>query len=362
VERAERLLDLVALFLNAREPISWAEIQEAFPEDYARGSPEANIRKFERDKAELLELGIALVYLQGEEREKDGYQLDRSGYYLPDLKLKPDELAVLFAAGSAALSGPAFPFREDLIHALKKMAFAAGDDPGAGRDWSRMTAPRAGDAKDGQSRMSERLEQLSRGVAGRKRVTLRYNTLQRGEVLKRDVDPYGLVYRFGTWILVGYCHLREAVRSFRVDRVLALSLNEARPRSPDFELPAGFQLSEYAVARPWEFHRHRPQEARLKLSTDMAWLAERTFAGSPVVAKDGGGVTLAIKFSDGEALLRAVLPLGEGAEILAPPELRQRARDLLRDLLQRHGGAREEVVVARARTRGREQPKRVADR
>jgi len=361
VERAERLLDLVALFLNAREPISWAEIQEAFPEDYARGSPEANIRKFERDKAELLELGIALVYLQGEEREKDGYQLDRSGYYLPDLKLKPDELAVLFAAGSAALSGQAFPFREDLIHALKKMAFAAGDDPGAGRDWSRMTAPRGNETKDGQS--SARLEQLSRGVAGRKRVTLRYNTLQRGEVLKRDVDPYGLVYRFGTWILVGYCHLREAIRSFRVDRILALELNEARPRSPDFELPPGFKLSEYAVARPWEFHRHRPLDVRLKLSSDMAWLAERTFAGSPVVAHNSAGVTLSIHVSDSEALLRAVLPLGEGAEILSPPEIRLRARDLLRDLLQRHGGAREEVVVARARSRGgRELPKRVADR
>ena len=138
MERAERLLDLVALFLNAHEPVSWADIQEAFPEDYAQGSAEANIRKFERDKADLLELGIALAYLQGEEREKDGYVLDRSGYYLPELKLQPDELAVLYAAGSAALAEEAFPFREDLAHALKKMAFAANDDPGAGRDWARI--------------------------------------------------------------------------------------------------------------------------------------------------------------------------------------------------------------------------------
>jgi proteasome accessory factor B len=362
VERAERLLDLVALFLNAREPVSWAEIQEAFPEDYSRGSAEANIRKFERDKAELLELGIALVYLQGEEREKDGYQLDRSGYYLPDLKLKPDELAVLFAAGSAALSGAAFPFREDLIHALKKMAFAAGDDPGAGRDWSRMTAPHGGEAKDGQPTIGARLEPLSRGVAARKRVTLRYHTLQRGEVLKRDVDPYGLVYRFGTWVLVGYCHLRQAIRSFRVDRILDLELNEARPRSPDFELSAGFQLSEYAVARPWEFHRHKPLDVRLRLSPDMAWLAERTFAGSEVLERSGAGLILGVRVSDSEALLRAVLPLGEGAEILSPPELRQRAREVLRDLLQRHGGAREEPAVPRSRPPPGDSRKRVADR
>ena len=107
MERAERLLDLVALFLNAREAIAWSEIQEAFPEDYARGSAEANIRKFERDKSDLAELGLALTYVQGEDRDKDGYLLDRGAYYLPDVALGPEELAVLYAAGAAALEEPA---------------------------------------------------------------------------------------------------------------------------------------------------------------------------------------------------------------------------------------------------------------
>src|SRR5215471_11720669 len=111
MERTERLLDLVALLLDAREPITWAELREAFPEDYAASSDDAAERKFERDKAELLELGIPIQYVQGDDERKDGYVVDREQYYLPAADLTAEELAVLYAAGSAALASGVFPGR-----------------------------------------------------------------------------------------------------------------------------------------------------------------------------------------------------------------------------------------------------------
>src|SRR5918996_6634672 len=128
MERTERLLDLVALLLDAREPISWAELREQFPDDYGKGSDEAAERKFERDKAELLELGIPIKWHQGDDEKKDGYVVERNAYYLPEVGLTPDELAVLYAAGSAALASGAFPGNHDLVHALRKIGFFAGGD------------------------------------------------------------------------------------------------------------------------------------------------------------------------------------------------------------------------------------------
>ncbi|MCY3775963.1 MAG: hypothetical protein OXH11_08255 [Candidatus Aminicenantes bacterium] len=49
MNRTERLLDLIAYLLNSTEPVSWREIKNHFPEDYARGVEESNQRKFERD-------------------------------------------------------------------------------------------------------------------------------------------------------------------------------------------------------------------------------------------------------------------------------------------------------------------------
>ena len=86
MQKDQRLLDLAALLLKAAEPVSWREIQEQFPEDYA-GTGEAAIRKFERDKADLLELGIPVRYVAGDEDLPAGYVIDKDEFYLPDLKL-----------------------------------------------------------------------------------------------------------------------------------------------------------------------------------------------------------------------------------------------------------------------------------
>ncbi len=51
------------------------------------------------------------------------------------------------------------------------------------------------------------------------------------------------MHRWGWWYAIGYCHLRQAVRSFRVDRILELTLS-----SQVFQAPAGFDIREYLIA------------------------------------------------------------------------------------------------------------------
>src|SRR5262249_3333742 len=127
LDRAERLLDLLALLLDATEPMTWAELRDAFPEDYGSASDEAAERKFERDKAELLELGIPITYVQGDDERKDGYGIERDAYCLPARAPARGRLGVPYAAGSAALAWEAFPGQQDLAHALRKVGFFAGE-------------------------------------------------------------------------------------------------------------------------------------------------------------------------------------------------------------------------------------------
>ncbi len=48
-----------------------------------------------------------------------------------------------------------------------------------------------------------------------------------GEMTERVLDPYGLVCRSGFWYTVGYCHLRQDLRSFRLDRIVSVASQEA---------------------------------------------------------------------------------------------------------------------------------------
>src|SRR6266568_2864088 len=154
MQKDQRLLDLAALLLKAAEPVSWREIQEQFRDDYA-GRGEAAIRKFERDKADLLELGIPVRWVAGDEDLPAGYLIEKDEFYLPDLKLPPEDLALLYVAGSAALANGTFPYARDLAHALNKLSFAACT--------SSTSAPSAG---SGPSATSTRTASSSRAAPG----------------------------------------------------------------------------------------------------------------------------------------------------------------------------------------------------
>ena len=82
---------------------------------------------------------------------------------------------------------------------------------------------------------AETILTLSTAVAEQRQVDLFYQAWNK-EVTGRRIDPYGLVYRMGYWYVPGYCHLRQDVRTFRLDRIEAVTLRDevfVRPQSFD---------------------------------------------------------------------------------------------------------------------------------
>lgn len=59
---------------------------------------------------------------------------------------------------------------------------------------------------------------LASAAQSGERVRLRYVDND-GRSSDRDIDPYGLARRGGRWYVVGHCHLRKDLRSFRIDRI-----------------------------------------------------------------------------------------------------------------------------------------------
>jgi predicted DNA-binding transcriptional regulator YafY len=70
---------------------------------------------------------------------------------------------------------------------------------------------------------SELLMQVSHAARQNERMRLRYQAAN-GSMTQREVDPYAIVHVLGLWFVVGYCHLRNALRTFRIDRIASLTL------------------------------------------------------------------------------------------------------------------------------------------
>jgi predicted DNA-binding transcriptional regulator YafY len=76
---------------------------------------------------------------------------------------------------------------------------------------------------------------LSMAVQQTQQVWLQHQN-RNGEETERHFDPYALVYRAGYWYTVGYCHLRQDLRTFRIDRILQVNLTpQTFTRPADFD-------------------------------------------------------------------------------------------------------------------------------
>ena len=204
-QKTERLLSLVVCLLSARRYLTAGQIRDAVP-----GYPaafDAFKRMFERDKDELRELGIPLeTGTNAGSEDEIGYRISRQAYELPEIRLEPDEAAVLGLAArvwhQAELAGAA-------AGGLLKLR-------AAGIDAEETTQPgieprlQTGDAAFGP---------LWQAVRDRRPVSFGYQAAGRSTPQSRNLEPWGVVNRHGRWYVAGFDKDRAQERVFRLSRI-----------------------------------------------------------------------------------------------------------------------------------------------
>jgi predicted DNA-binding transcriptional regulator YafY len=153
---------------------------------------------------------------------------------------------------------------------------------------------------------------------------LRYRSA-RAELTERAFDPYGIAYHRGFWYTIGYCHLRDGQRLFRLDRIAHI-----RMTSETFPRPAGFSALEAVsqalavVPRVWQ--------VEVWLETTLAEALEQTRQPRACFEEAEGGVLLRVDVEDLPWMARLLAGLGVPFIVHRPRELcdvvRQYARTL----------------------------------
>jgi predicted DNA-binding transcriptional regulator YafY len=331
--RTERLLNLLTLLLNTKTPISLRDIRELDEfTAYRTDDPRSGERAFERDKAALLELGVPLRWVSQKTDDDDeslgGYIIDRDRYFLPQVDLSPTDLALLSIAGSAALSLPSFPSRSALLRALAKLGFDV-DEQETLRTLAHAPMLPGVDAE----KLSAHLEFLHDAVARRVSVVLAYQGL-RSEAIERQINPYGLYYRRGAWYLVGYCHLRQAQRTFHLARLHNVWAASDKTR---FEIPASFNIDDHMKMRPWEFPQEKAIMVHIRLAERLVPAIAEIFGSRVEVVREDSGVQVRLQVTHRAALIAAVLPYGQSAEIIEPDDLRSQLKTTYQQLGEMYG-------------------------
>ncbi|HEY2127946.1 MAG TPA: WYL domain-containing protein [Streptosporangiaceae bacterium] len=300
--KTERLLGLVVCLLSSERYLTALQIRAAVP-----GYPEsfeAFKRMFERDKEELRELGIPLETGSNSAfDEEPGYRIPRQAYELPEIRLEPDEAAVLALAArvwrQAELAGAA----AGALLKLRAAGVDAEETPQPGIE------PRlAGEAAFGP---------LWEAVRDRRPVTFAYRAVGRSEPQQRRLEPWGVVNRHGRWYVAGHDRDRDAVRVFRLSRIEG-PVRFTGP-SGSVTVPEGTDVRE--TVRAWDTQPPVQRTALLRVRNG-AGHGIRRYATS--VRPDGDGWDLVeAPFSDVLWYAEHLASFGRAVIAVEPADLRE---------------------------------------
>ena len=199
--KSERIMNLAICLLMARRFLDKNHIREVV-EGYAGLSDAAFERTFERDKDDLRAMGVPVETGSNSVLFPDeiGYRIRRQDFELPPIDFTAAEATAL---GLASQVWGTATRAEHTVSALAKLR-AAGTDP----DASRLTglSPSIG-AKE------PAFEPLWQATISRTAVAFSY----RGAA--REVEPWILTYRRGSWYLAGRDRGKRAPRMFKLARI-----------------------------------------------------------------------------------------------------------------------------------------------
>ena len=232
---------------------------------YGHGDEASAKRMFERDKDTLREAGIP-VELEATDAwdVEKGYRIPHEAYYLPAIAFTQDELWALFvAAHTPGSDGEA------------EMAF---QKLSSGADTDVLPILAAGEPTPGVDVSGPHLATVADALARRRALRFRYRPLH-GRAGQRTVDPFALVFRSGSWYVVGNDRERKDVRSFRLSRVQS----EMRDAGAGCRRPDGFDAASHLESGPWGIGK--PAEtARVGFTPRIAWLVVAQTPGASVAA------------------------------------------------------------------------------
>ena len=296
-----RILKIITLLESGHKKWTAQKIADFF---------EVSIRTFHRDRELMEEIGVPIYYND----ELQTYEIMDNFRFSPLSINREEALALLFAG--KLFEEENFPYQKELETVLAKIKNAL---PASIKNMiSGIESKIVFEHSPSVDISRKDINELETAINKQNTIEIKYYSLSNDQNTLREVDPYNLYFQKGAGYLIGYCHLRENIRLFRIDRIKRLrTLNKC------FIYPENFSLEEY-LENVWGVERGKDIEIKLLFSDFAArYVKEYQWHSSQEIEEiNEDQIVFKVKTGSLEEIKSWILSFGRGVEVLEPEELK----------------------------------------
>jgi len=299
-----RLLRILLIFSRRPAKIKAKEIAQDI---------EISVRQVYRD-IDCLKLAGIPIY-----SDRSGFTL-MPDFFMPKISLEVPEILTLFLLCSSIKAQKGTPYCDLLASACDKILNALPENIKKAfitEDYDAIVDFGL-DAKIDYKKIDDIFKLIYDATLANKSLRLKYYSMETKKLTSRVVDPYAFKFNFGIWYLIGFCHLRSEIRTFRVDRIRKVEVLDK-----NFKIPSGFDIDDY-FKESWAILKGQKTKVKLKFSKEIAdFVSECIWHPSQKLSKNKDGSLTAEFEIEGLSEIKIwVLGFGANVEVLEPKELR----------------------------------------
>ena len=282
-----------------------------------------------RDLDALMYAGFPVT---SEKRDGKAYYRFLDNFEMGQVPFTPDELLALAFSEDLLKTLEGTVFHDSIQAALAKVRAGLGPELSGylerlGDGFRVLPGPHKRYAA-----FHDTISTLNIGVLENRTLEMTYRTGRTGEESTRRIDPYKVWYHGGALYMIGHDHRSGEIRTFSVDRILAIDSTEE-----EFEVAADFDFDAY-TASSFGVVAEPAVPIRIRFTSEWAsYVSEREWHQSQKVeALPDGGLELRMEVGGSQELANWVLSFGGGATVFEPESLRTEVRRSLAEALNNY--------------------------
>ncbi|QUH20776.1 helix-turn-helix transcriptional regulator [Alkaliphilus sp. B6464] len=286
---------------------------------------EINIRSVYRYMDALCVSGVPIISEPG---HNGGYSLLNNFIRAPLFFDLEEKKSLLHAAVFAMESG--YPFMESLNNATSKLKMFSNQEQE--KVLNRHLVGFEVVSRICDPAVKPILMELEQAVANECSMEIEYCTGYEGRPKHRLVDPYGMLYWNNKWYAIAFCHLRNEIRNFRVDRIISIISTKNT-----FKRPEAFSAREFFTESLLSNIESKVGLCTLVIegkSEALNDLSAHWFLGYHLIKRtECRTIFLMDEYSIHTYVPHILLPYGKAIKVLEPNSFKAAMASILKDLL-----------------------------